>query len=48
MQNAVRANMVFASRAEQSKLAREGHHALVTSVKKVLARGTLSFAELVA
>jgi hypothetical protein len=48
MQAAVRANMGFASRAEQLRMARRGHHELVSAVKRGVARGRISFPELVA
>ena len=48
MQNAVRANMVFGSRSDQFRYARLGHNELVSSLKKRLARGSLSFSEMVA
>ncbi len=48
MQSAVRASMSFGSRADQLRLARRGHHELVTAVKRQVARGKLSFGELVA
>jgi hypothetical protein len=48
MQSAVRANMVFTSRAEQLRMARRGQQELVSAVKRGLARGRISFPELVA
>ncbi len=48
MQNAVRANMSFVSREEQLKAARRGQNELVSAVKKQVARGKLSFAEIIA
>lgn len=48
MQNAVRASMAFGSRADQLRLARKGHNELVSAVKKQVARGKLSFSEIVA
>ncbi|MBI5543501.1 MAG: hypothetical protein HY901_06400 [Deltaproteobacteria bacterium] len=48
MQAAVRANMSFASRADQLRMARQGHAELVSAVRKLAARGRVSFAELMA
>jgi hypothetical protein len=48
MQNAVRASMSFGSRADQLRHARRGHQELVSAVKRQVARGKLSFAEIVA
>lgn len=48
MQNAVKASMAFGSRADQLRLARRGHNDLVSAVKKQVAQGKLSFAEIVA
>lgn len=48
MQNALRASMSFGSRADQLRLARRGHEELVTAMKKQVAQGKLSFAEIVA
>jgi hypothetical protein len=48
MQSAIRASMAFASRADQFRLARHGHDELVSAVKKQVARGKVSFAEIVA
>jgi len=48
MQSAVRANMGFASRAEQLRMARRGQQGLVSAVKRGVARGRISFPELVA
>lgn len=47
MQNAVRASMAFGSRADQLRFARRGHQELVTAVKRQVAQGKLSFAEIV-
>ena len=46
MQNAVRASMAFSSRADQLRLAKAGHDELVSAVKKQVARGKVSFAEI--
>lgn len=48
MQNAVRASMAFPSRADQLRLAKAGHHELVSAVKKQVAQGKVSFTEIVA
>ncbi|MET0405314.1 MAG: hypothetical protein ABW123_23060 [Cystobacter sp.] len=48
MQNALRANMSFVSREEQLRAARRGQHELTTAVKKQVARGKVSFAEIIA
>ena len=48
MQNAVRANMSFVSREEQLKAARRGQNELSSAVKKQVARGKVSFAEIIA
>jgi hypothetical protein len=48
LQNAMRANMGFGSRADQLLQARRGHSELVSGVKKLVARGKVSFAEIVA
>ena len=48
MQNALRANMSFVSREEQFRAARRGQHELSSAMKKQVARGKLSFAELIA
>jgi hypothetical protein len=48
MQNAIRANMSFVSREEQLKAARRGQNELVSAVKKQVARGKVSFAEIIA
>jgi hypothetical protein len=50
LQNALRSrgNNAFASRADQLRLARAGHHELVSALKRLLAQGRLSFWELVA
>lgn len=48
MQNAVRANMSFESRADQLRMARRGHVELVAALKRAVARGKVSFTELVA
>jgi hypothetical protein len=47
MQNAVRANMAFLSRADQLRLARRGQDELVSALKKQVARGKLSFEDIV-
>ena len=47
LQNAMRANMGFGSRADQLLQARRGHTELVSAVKKLVARGKVSFAEIV-
>jgi len=46
LQNAVRANMGFTSRKEQQRLARQGREELASAVKRLLAQGQVSFAEL--
>jgi len=46
MQNAVRANQAFDSRAEQLRHAQRGHDELVTALKRLASRGKISFAEL--
>lgn len=48
MQNALRASMSFSSRADQLRFARRGQNELVAAVKKQVAQGRLSFAEIVA
>jgi len=48
LQNAVRANMAFTSRKEQQRLARQGREELAGAVKRLLAKGQISFAELLA
>lgn len=48
MQAALRANMSFASRAEQVQLAQRGRDELVAAVKKASARGRVSFSAMVA
>jgi hypothetical protein len=48
MQNAVRASMAFQSRADQLRMAKRGHDELVSAVKRLVARGKLSFSHLVA
>jgi hypothetical protein len=48
MQNAIRANMSFVSREEQLKAARRGQNELSSAVKKQVARGKVSFAEIIA
>jgi hypothetical protein len=40
--------MAFASRADQLRYARRGQHDLVAALKKQVAQGRLSFAEIVA
>jgi hypothetical protein len=47
LQNAMRANMGFGSRTEQLQYAKKGHSELVSAVKKLVARGKVSFAEIV-
>jgi hypothetical protein len=47
VQTALRASMTFGSRAEQLELARKGQGELVASVKRRIARGALSFPQLV-
>lgn len=47
VQTALQASTAFSSRAEQLQLAKQGQQALVDAVKRRLARGTLSFTELV-
>ena len=47
MQNAIRANMSFVSREEQLRAARRGQNELVSAVKKQVARGKVSFAEII-
>ncbi|WP_309894593.1 hypothetical protein [Archangium sp.] len=47
MQNAIRANMSFVSREEQLKAARRGQNELSSAVKKQVARGKVSFAEII-
>jgi hypothetical protein len=46
LQNAVRANMGFASKKEQQRLARQGREELAAGVQRLLAKGQVSFAEL--
>ncbi len=48
MQNAIRANMSFVSREEQLRAARRGQSELSSAVKKQVARGKVSFAEIIA
>lgn len=48
MQSAVRANMAFVSRADQLRMAQRGHDELVLAVKRLVARGKVSFSEIVA
>ncbi|HEX5751629.1 MAG TPA: hypothetical protein VFZ09_35735 [Archangium sp.] len=48
MQNAIRANMSFVSREEQLRAARRGQNELISAVKKQVARGKVSFAEIIA
>jgi hypothetical protein len=48
LQNAIRANTGLGTRVEQLQSARRGHHELVTGLKKLVARGKVSFAEIVA
>jgi hypothetical protein len=47
MQSALKAATVFASRADQLKVARRGQRALAAALQRKVARGTLSFANLV-
>ncbi|MCU0695037.1 MAG: hypothetical protein MUC96_00760 [Myxococcaceae bacterium] len=47
VQTALKASMAFASRAEQLELAKKGQAELVSSVRRRIAGGTLSFPELV-
>lgn len=47
VQTALKASMAFSSREEQLELARKGQAELVTSMKRRLARGSVSFPELV-
>ncbi len=47
MQNAVRASMSFGSRQDQLRLAQRGHDELVSAVKRQVARGKVSFTEIV-
>lgn len=46
LHNAIRASTQFSSRHEQVRLAAEGHAQLVTSFKRLYAKGTASFSEL--
>lgn len=48
LQNAVRANLGVGSRTDQVQLARRGHFELVSGLKRLVARGKVSFQELVA
>jgi hypothetical protein len=48
IQSAVRASMSFSSRADQLQMARQGRHELVFALKRLVARGKVSFAEIVA
>ena len=48
MQEAVRANQAFVSRADQFRVAQRGHNELVSAVKKLVTRGKVSFPEIVA
>ncbi|QRK05713.1 hypothetical protein JQX13_37035 [Archangium violaceum] len=48
MQEAVRANQAFVSRADQLQVAQRGHNELVSAVKKLVARGKVSFSEIMA
>ncbi len=48
LQRAARANMAFPTRAEQLRMARRGRAELVDAMKRVMALGRVSFAELVA
>jgi hypothetical protein len=48
MQEAVRANQAFLSRADQFRVAQRGHNELVSAVKKLVTRGKVSFPEIVA
>ncbi|MFY0570262.1 hypothetical protein ACN28E_41460 [Archangium lansingense] len=47
MQSAIRANMSFVSREEQLRAARRGQNELISAVKKQVARGKVSFAEII-
>ena len=47
VQTALKASMTFGAREEQLGLARKGQGDLVASVKRRIARGALSFPELV-
>jgi len=47
VQTAIKASMSFGSRLEQLDLARKGQAELVSSVKRRIARGTVTFPELV-
>ncbi len=48
VRNAVRANMAFASRAEQLRLAHQGRVELASGIKRLVTRGKVSFSEIVA
>jgi hypothetical protein len=48
LQAAVRANMGFASRAAQLQQAQKGHDELVGAMKRLVARGKVSFSQMVA
>ncbi len=48
MQNAVRASMAFGSRADQLTLARRGQKELAAAVQKLVARGQISFVDVLA
>jgi hypothetical protein len=48
LQSAVKANMAFASRAAQLQQAQKGHDELVSAVKRAVARGKVSFSQMVA
>ncbi len=47
MQSALRASLAFASRADQLLLARRGRSELATAIKRLVARGKISFADVV-
>ena len=47
VQTAIKASMSFGSRLEQLDLARKGQAELVSSVRRRIARGTVTFPELV-
>ncbi len=48
LQNAVKANMAFASRAQQLSEARRGHDELVAALKRLASRGKVTFSQMVA
>ncbi len=47
LQAALRANMSFGSNADRLVLARRGHQELVSAMKRLVSRGSVSFAEMV-